>query len=258
MALLAEINGSIFAPEDFKQHCQLATSTGVVPRSKLAEHFPKFNVRMLIRFLSHFELAIPIKDPDVLNLVIRSSALTNHQEFLFCPALIQLEVPPEVFMHQADFLFSFGWLLSCMRTDDFLDARYLHVLLLRLALSLDITPAIDPDFPALQHHCSVWKTGVCWYTNDGIKVLVEVINKKRVVVLIQAHKCSIQALKLRSDVINKVRKTTSEFCTSVVTEELLLSCADIVYPIDDSRTPMFSLKSVADSIAYEKPSGNHW
>ena len=35
-ALLAKINGTMFAPEDFKQHCQLATSTGVVPRSKLA------------------------------------------------------------------------------------------------------------------------------------------------------------------------------------------------------------------------------
>ena len=38
-ALLGEINGTVFAPEDFKQHCELATSTGVVPRSKLAKQF---------------------------------------------------------------------------------------------------------------------------------------------------------------------------------------------------------------------------
>ena len=61
-ALLAVINGTMFAPEDFKQHCQLATSIGVVPRSKLAEHFPKFDQTMLVRFLSHLELAVPIED----------------------------------------------------------------------------------------------------------------------------------------------------------------------------------------------------
>ena len=256
MALLAEINGTIFAPEDFKQHCQLATSTGVVPRSKLAEHFPKFDITMLIKFLAHFELAIPINDEEVIHLVnqhLGKSAECDRQEFLFCPALIRLKVPPHVFVHQAEFSFNFGWLLSCMRTNDFLDARFLHVLILRLALSLGIAPAKDPDFPALQHHCSVWKTGVCWYTSDGIKVLVEVINKKRVVVLIQAHKYSVQSLMLRSDVINKVRKTASEFCPSVVTEEFLLSCADVIYPINVSTTPVFSLKSAAQTVVHKKP-----
>ena len=59
----------MFAPEDFKQHCQHATSTGVVPRSKLAEQFSQFNIAMLVRFLSHLELAVPIEDQEVLGLI---------------------------------------------------------------------------------------------------------------------------------------------------------------------------------------------
>ena len=35
-ALFSEINGTIFAPEKFKQHHDIATSTGVVPKSKVA------------------------------------------------------------------------------------------------------------------------------------------------------------------------------------------------------------------------------
>ena len=256
-AILAEINGTMFAPEDFTQHCQLATSTGIVPRSKLAKHFPNFNTKMLIRFLSYFELAVPIKDQQVLSLVdqqLGESATTAKEEYLFCPALIRLEVPHKVFASQAELKYHFGWILSCLRINDFLDARFLHVLILRLALSLGTAPATDPDFPALQHHCSVWKTGVSWNTTSGINVLVEVVKKKKVVLLIKAHANSIQLYKLRFDVIRKIRETASEFCSSVVTEELILSPTNVVYPIEESITiTAFSLKSVAETVVNREP-----
>ena len=184
-ALLAKINGTMFAPKDFKQHCQLATSTGVVPQSELAKHFSEFDINMLIRFLSHLELAVPIEDTEVLSLISEHVAKKHSQlatpsddGFLFCPALIRLEVPPEVLLIQPHFSFRFGWLLSCVSADEFFDPSFLHVLLLRLALSLGLAPIVDPDIPALQHQCSVWKTGVHWNTPQGAEVLLEVINKK--------------------------------------------------------------------------------
>ena len=51
--LLSKVTGTIFAPEDFKQHCQIATSTGVVPLFKIAKQFPKFDPEMLVGFFSH-------------------------------------------------------------------------------------------------------------------------------------------------------------------------------------------------------------
>ena len=202
-ALLAEINGTMFAPEDFKQHCQLATSTGVVPRSELAKQFSQFNITVIVRFLSHLEVAVPIEDQEVLSLIDKNVntrsdlTISSNEKYLFCPALIRLEAPPRVFVYQENQEYDFGWMLSSSHTNHFLDARFLHVLLLRLALSLNLAPEIDPDIPALQHQCSIWKTGVCWNTPQGAKVLVEVVNKKKVVVLIQSNMVSFELLELQ-------------------------------------------------------------
>ena len=260
-ALLAKINGTMFAPKDFKQHCQLATSTGVVPQSELAKHFSEFDINMLTSFLSHLELAVPIEDTEVLSLIRKHLAKKPSQlatpfddGFLFCPALIRLEVPPEVLSIQTAFSYRFGWLLSCMSTDNFFDPRFLHVLILRLALSLGLAPIVDPDIPALQHQCSVWKTGVHWNTPQGAEVLVEVINKKSVLVLVQDHKLSFKLLQLQSKIIQKVLETAELFCPSIKPEELLLSPSDVRYPLTNPQSKaLFSIKSLAKSVVEQDP-----
>ena len=257
--LLAEINGTMFAPEDFKQHCKLASSTGVVPRSKLAEQFQKFDTEMLIQFLSHLELAVAIEDPKVLKLINQhllkeGKSATFEKGYLFCPALVRLEVPPDVFKHEDDLEYHFGWMLSCIHAESFFDARFIHILILRLALSLGLAPVIDPDIPALQHHCFVWKTGVCWSTPDGIKILVDVVNKKNVIVLVQAHHVSLELLTEQNIVIRKVVNTAKDYFKSVITEEFLISPADVTYPFKEhTQRALFSIKSVAESIVKLKP-----
>ena len=251
--LLAQINGTVFAPEDFKQHCQLATSTGVVPRSKLAKRFPKFNTTMLVRFLSHLELAVPIEDQKVMLLIDKhldnKIMKSEGEKFLFCPALIRLEVPTQTLVCQSNFSYNFGWVLSSVYSEHFFDARFLHVLILRLALSLGLAPVVDPDIPALQHQCSVWKTGVCWSTSKGATVLVEVVDRKKVVVLFWSDTISYDHLKYRTNIVLKVRETARELCSSVDTEELLLSTSDVSYPLTTAKTTdLFSLKSVAQSL----------
>ena len=177
--------------------------------------------------------------------------LRPNEKYLFCPALIRLEVPPRAFVYQEKCLYHFGWILSTSHTNRFLDARFLHVL---LALSLGLAPQIDPDIPALQHQCSVWKTGVCWNTPHGAKVLVEVLNKKKVVVLIQSNMVSSELLELQSAVLCKVRECAIELCPSVATKEFLISPTDMTYPLNISpSTPLFSLKSVAQSLVQQHP-----
>ncbi len=251
--LLAEINGTMFAPKDFKQHCDLATSTGVVPRSKLAAHFPNFNIDIPIGFLSHLELAVPIEDSKVLVLINQHLSSTGestaHSEdgYVFCPALIRLAVPDSVFEHLSDHVYHFCWILSCVESTDFFDARFLHVLILRIALSFGLAPELAVDaIPAIQRRCSVWTTGVCWCTPQGVKVLVGVVAKKNVVVLVQAHDFCVEALKMRSTVLNKVRDTARELCPTITSREFLLPPNDVTYPLDFSKsTRIFSLTCVA-------------
>ena len=253
-AVLADINGTIFAPNDFKEHCQFATSTGIVPRTKLAKHFNKYSIEMLTKLLSYLELAIPIDDEEVLELIkqhVNSTGESADQcggKFLFCPALIRLTVLSDVFTYLPTLAYHFGWIITCVEPAHFLNPRFLHVLILRLALTFGFTPqlAVNPDFLALQRGCSVWKTGVCWCTHCGVKVLVEVIDKKQVVVLLQAHKFSAATIELQLSIIQKVKDAVSEFCPRVVTKELLTRPTDVTYPL--TTTTWFNFESITHCI----------
>ena len=254
-ALLAEINGTMFAPEDFKQHCQLATSTGVVPKSRLIKHFDRFDINMLIKFLSYFELAVPIEDLEVLTLIKQhlseagDLATPSDEGYLFCPALIRLEAPPEVFTPKPDASYRYGWILSSVGTSAFFNTRFLIVLILRLALSLGPASVVDPTIPALQCQCIIWKTGMCWSTSKGAEVLLEVVDKKKVVVLVQSNRISSDVLKYQTLVVCKAIEAAREWCPRVDTEELLLSPADVTYPLSITQTTaLVSLRSVAQSV----------
>ena len=255
-ALLKEVNGAIFAPKDFKQHCKLASSTGVVPRSKLVNRFLKFNVEMVIGFYSHLELCLPIDDKEVLSLIQQQVANTTEQEtpagesYLFFPALIRLEAPERVWEFQSDLTYHFGWRLACSMSGASFDIRFFQVLLLRLALSLRLALNIDERVPSLQRFCSVWKRGVCW-SNDEVTSLVELdIRLQAVTVQMRSRTLTPFCLQLRSQVINKVRDAAKEFCSAISTVESLIDPTDVIqYPMKpSSELSLYHLKHVAESV----------
>ena len=59
--LLKKINSILFAPTYFKEHRQIASSTGIVLSSSLKQLFPQYNHEMLIDFLQIFELCHRVK-----------------------------------------------------------------------------------------------------------------------------------------------------------------------------------------------------
>ena len=247
--LLSRINGTIFAPEDFKQHCKLFSSTGIVPKSKLAAYFPDIDIQLLIGFLSHLELAVVIDDKEILCLInhhLDESSVSAEEVYMFCPALITLAAPPDVWEGSAKY--QFGWVLSAVHSDQFLDARMLYVLLLRLALSLRLALNTDTSIPALQHRCAFWKTGVCWSTSHGVKMVVEISNKKHAIVLMQAQELSLDFFDLRSTVVGKVVEARKQFCRSTEVNELFLSPASMTYPLNISEAPTFNINLVAESV----------
>ena len=79
-ALLNEINGTLFAPRQFKEHRDLASNTGIVPVSNLHKVFPDYNSDMLVGFLTSLDFCRPV-DPSVLqytNLQTTPSHSTAH------------------------------------------------------------------------------------------------------------------------------------------------------------------------------------
>ncbi len=239
--LLSKVNGVIFAPEEFKEHKNISTSTGVVPLSILASLFPGLDCDMICQFLCYLEFCHEITDPQILVLLqAKTDIYHSDEKFFFFPGLVDLNIRPDVWQLNDQFGYHGGWLLRCSKREQFLTPRFLQVLLIRLAYSLafvssSINPS-DSDHLSLPRKCYVWKCGICWSDRAGIETIVEVVNQKNVVVLIRSLKRIESQTRLtlvRSQIIKRVLDTKNELCPKVVVKESFLHPKDAIsYPLD--------------------------
>ena len=255
--LLSKVTGTIFAPEGFRQHCSLASSTGVVSLKRFSHAFKGYDLNMLIPYMSCLEFCFEIKDKEVLEHITKrevdslvgASAHILVGRYLFFPGLIKIDVPDRVWESQSDLEFHFGWILQCSQGVQFFDSRCLQVLILRLVFTFNLAPAstIQHDIPSLQRFCSVWKSGICWCDDDCITCLVELIeHSKAVAVQMRSKRLKPECLRLRSKIIAKVLATTKDHCPGVETVE------SVIDPIQVTEHPLrpiskLSLSSIRDT-----------
>ena len=253
--LLSEVTGNIFAPEGLRQYYNLASSTGVVPLTKLSRLFTNYNVSMLVGYLTHLEFCHKISDNELLQLIDeqhQTQKESNTETYYFFPALVRVEAPSSLWVHKPHHTYHCGWILKCSRLEQFFTSRFLEVLLLRLAFSFALiaTPDTDVHVPILQRKCSIWKNGIFWGDNKGVEAIFEVLsNNKSAVVLMRCS--NMQALKyflqLRSDIIGKVLAAVSEFCAKVDVVEYFIDPTETKqYPITANTT--YSIKEIASLI----------
>ena len=254
--LLTEVNGSIFAPENFKgQYNGFAMSTGVVPLSKIRERFGEPNNQVITGYLTHLEFCFQIKDQHTLEMITKDATLqlkthgSEHvEEYYFFPALIHKENPSDVCQPQETIKYECGWFYRCNEPTEQLTTRFLHVLILRLAFSCD-----PPDEPTeresvvLLRSCSVWKHGIAWWTNDGIETIVEVgLQCRWVAVMLRCpdtHK--VQCAELRTKVISTVLKTKQDFCPAIGMKEFLIAPSSLQYPFEGRELTLYSMREIA-------------
>ena len=259
-ALLSEVNGTVFAPRNFKQHQDLATSTGVVSLSKITAHFPQYEPTMVLEFLSHMEFCREITDKEVLHLITDKSS-DDLESYYFFPSLISINTPQSVWKLDSRFSYQCGWILQCSQLDQFLTPHFLQVLLLRLAFAFALVPSKPPvnqDFPALRRVCSVWKNGISWRNMDGVEAVVEVTEQgQAVVVMLRCLKgltSEVNCIQLRSSLIQKVLGTKVEFCSLVSTTDSFIDPQSLQYPLKEPSQMMtlFGTSDVARTIAEGK------
>ena len=243
-AVLSEINGTVFAPEYFKQHHDIATSTGVVPKSKIADVFAeKYNVDMILCVLTAFEFCQAIKDSFTLSLIASSdssrdgaAAITTSDEssesYYFFPALVQVEHPTDVWQSSGPGQYQFGWCLQCSKEGQYLTPRFLHVLLLRLAFSFALAPDSsrqDEPSPVLRRRCAVWKNGIEWRDRNDTYIRIEVVEQNQTVLLLMCcpEKRAMACVKLRSSLVRTILKCRKELCPTVDTNEFLIDPSNL-------------------------------
>ena len=264
-ALLSHVTGTVFAPKDFKQHCDLATSTGVVPFSKIHTHFSDLDPDMITQFFCHLEFCHEV-DSVTLQLIqsseSRDSVATRFdptERFFFFPGLVSIDVPSGVWMNSSNFNYHCGWALQCSTSGQFFTPRFLQVLLLRLAFSLALAPQehTSTKVPSLQRNCQVWKNGICWGDKSGVEALIEVKENKIVVVMLRCLKGSeVECARVQSIVVGKIQQIRKTFCPKVtVSEYLLHHCDSKQYPPKPlSELALVNVEDIATAVREKNPS----
>ena len=259
--LLSQVNGVIFAPEGFKEHHNLSTNTGIVSLSQLAALFPDLDSNMIAQFLCHLEFCNEVIDQESLALLHANTTKSGTDEkFFFFPGLVDLTIPTDVWLANAQFMYYSGWLLRCCRRDQFLSTRFLQVLHCRLAYNLAFhsskqnPPASDRAM--LKRNCCVWKYGMSWSDRSGIEVVVEVINRKSVLMMIRSlEQIESQTMltSVRSQIIRRILDTKEELCPTVAVTDSLLHPEDTYnYPVDPNKVKFIKMSEIAHAVVEAK------
>ena len=276
-AVLSEINGTIFASEYFKQHHDIATSTGVVPKSKIDGVFAeKYNTDMILSILTLFEFCQKIKDSFTLSLITRSdptssdstrddtAAMTTSDDFsesyYFFPALVQVEHPTDMWQSSGPGQYQCGWCLQCSKEGQYLTPRFLHVLLIRLAFSCALAPDSsqqDETSPVLRRRCAVWKNGIQWHDRDDVQTRVEVVEQNQTVLLLMCcpEKRAVACVKLRSSLVRTILNCRKELCPAVDTNEFLIDSSHLSHHQLGSTKELttYSMADVIKAVQEGKP-----
>ena len=252
-ALLSQVNGVIFAPDDFKENQKLSSDSGIVPLSKLASVFPKLPSDMITRFLCHLEFCHEVTDPEVLALLHASSNPT--ERLLFFPGLVKLSIPSSVWQPNDQFGYHCGWLLKCCKPEQFFNPRFLQVLLLRVAYSLAFVSSAA-DAHVLPRNCRVWKCGMSWSNRSGIEVVVEIVNNKQVIAVMrcfESHTSTMELLRIRSAIIRMILNAKEELCSNVDVQESFLHPESVkCYPLTADPSNLVPIEDVTQAVVEGK------
>ena len=248
--LLTEVNGSIFAPKYFKEHCEFAMSTGVVTLSKLKEKFTEYNDEVIVEYLTHLEFCFRIKDRHTLDMITKYEAHESitTEEYYFFPSLVRVENPTDVCQPHQSIAYECGWLYKCSKETEQLTTRFLHVLILRLAFACDPPDdSTETESIVLLRSCSIWKHGIAWWTNDGIEVIVEVgLQCRWVAVMLRCPDVKkVECAELRSKVIHTVLKAKTDFCPAIAVTEYVIAPSSLKYPFEGRELTLYSMREVA-------------
>ena len=256
--LLTELDGILFAPKGFKEHVDIASNTGIVSVSDLASLFPHYDPDMLICFLKKMELCQEMNPSFLCMTNLIPSAVEGSEEerdttrrgerLLFFPCLLYSERPDEM----TSKVYQFGWCLQCTGEHDYFPPRYFHVLSLHLAYKL----ALPQEDDKLNRRCTFWQNALHWLNDDGIGVLVEIVDESQCVLVLMSHQkkgCSDSFTSFRRDVIREVLLAHKESSPSLGVKEFIIDPEELSYPVKSpKKRTLHSVKDVISLILRKK------
>ena len=251
-ALITEVNGVLFAPKEIQRaHQNIASNTGIVPKSILQKLFPKHNTHMLIGFLRSLQFCHVLESNTLQQFKtnISTSIPLPSDEVLFFPSLIYTEPPTDIAIENG-----LGWCLWCPDPNQFLSTRFLHLLLFGLSYSFCLQRRYkagkigdgNQEIQSLACCCDVWTNGIYW-KRDEIKVIVEVTENYRCVTVVTSMNDVTRSRKFLNNVIKSILKLSEMHAFKY--EEYLIAPSDIAKArsLVIERT-LYNIKDIARSV----------
>ena len=232
--LLTEVNGVLFAPDNFKEHRDIASNTGIISVSSLSQLFPQYSTEMLVLFLQYMELCQEISQDFLTcsNMKVKDKDLSHvlTERLLFFPALVRETERPD----KISGTFRFGWCLRCSYPYQFFIPRFLHVLLLHLAYQYTI-PSAESQ---LHRRCTIWTSGIWWKDTRGVQSLVELVDNSQCVLLLMSccEGSEENMLHLCKQLISEILTVRHQLCPTLKLQEFIIDPSCLRYPIPKPST----------------------
>ena len=255
-ALLTDVNGVLFNKTIDPERKPVASNTGIMPVSTLANLFPKHNTDMLISFLTSLKFCHQMDSYAVSsitnNVLSDDLTISKDEKFLFFPALITADKPTSIF-ETTD---GFGWCLYCPESQQFLSMRFLHTLLYRLAYTCCPFPPEGKDditynaaIQKLHRVCTMWKNGIYWKEENNLEVMVEVTEDNRCVTVLVSHNSLIESYRLRTSLIKEVLNLKNELCPCT-SKQFAIAPGNIkdVMEKEQKNRILYALRNVAKGV----------
>ena len=246
--LLTDINGVLFAPENFKQHHDIASNTGIITLSTVSRLFSHLSSEMLVLFLQYMELCQEISQDFLTstNLMMRDDESSDEmrERLLYFPALIRnTERPQEI-----SGTFQFGWCLQCSNPHQFFLPRFLHVLLLHLSFQYALPKSTENK---LHRRCTIWTSGILWKDTRGVQSLVELVDNSQCVLLLMSCQVGSEQnmLRLCKDLLCEILSLQQQLCPSLKLQEFVIDPSQLHYPIQKPSTlTLYDIELIASCI----------
>ena len=276
--LLHDLLGTLFAPSSFPQHRPLSYSTGVVPLSlfkKFIGEQDSYTANMLhvLTFLTRLEYCREVTDKVLLDSIVKQEGYLETEKYYFFPNLVSRDRPNDKWSTSSKYSYQCGWLLQCKREGDFFSPHFIQVLLLRLTFaftpkkaaygSKDIEDSEDESDEeenqamtlVIKRTCSVWKNGLYWQ-QSGMKTIVDIIDQRTLVLLMQCHRGrELQLLTRRSMIMSMVLDAKKEFSSKSKVIEYFLHPQCVRHPLTSiSKCRLFSFPQIEQCVINRDPS----
>ena len=256
-AILHNVYGTLFSRSRGK-----VNQFGLLHCSQLAELFPKLDLTMIQEVLISLEFCIQIDARILQNDLVKLTAGTEGEGWLYFPALVSAQ-PPELFPKDAN-PHHLQWVCWQLRTEEkhLISAHLLQSIILHLASNHVFAHEL---LNVTEHCCSVWTNGLSWMSITGVEVVVQISDSSVVQVIARSRARPEKLLRYVSTIVHDVIKTITQLSPKLKATSYIVHLytsamwEDTKAPPPDSLYPVSSIvrciSSGGDHVPSRKPAG---